>query len=242
MGPQSADARRRHPRHQAADRRRRAIRQREVRRRPCAGGSTFVAQRTRSTLASPSLLFQVEARASRPQEKDAEAIAAWETSISKFPGSEPASHAQFVIASIYENREGEPRPGDRAVQENRGRAVASRSAPAQQIAVMESLHEELTGHHRRALPLGRDAAFEGRRRETWRGLDILGVQAQRRGVFPGQEAGRLTRSSRSTSASSRPDAESTFPVPEATPSTSRSSRPMISRVEAPRRLGREGQR
>ena len=64
------------------------------------------------------------ARASQTEKKFDEAIAAWEPLLSKFPGSEPAAHAQFQIAAIYETEKGDPGRRDRAVQEGRRRALA----------------------------------------------------------------------------------------------------------------------
>ena len=55
----------------------------------------------------PQLLFEVGQTAYVEKKYD-EAIAAWETLAGKFPGTEPAGHAQFAIASIYENEKGDP--------------------------------------------------------------------------------------------------------------------------------------
>src|SRR5262249_3158711 len=42
------------------------------------------------------------------EKKYDDAIAAWETLAGKFPGTEPAGHAQFAVASIYEDEKGDP--------------------------------------------------------------------------------------------------------------------------------------
>ncbi len=42
------------------------------------------------------------------EKKFAEAIVAWETLAGKFPGTEPAGHAQFAIASLFEIEKGDP--------------------------------------------------------------------------------------------------------------------------------------
>ena len=53
----------------------------------------------------PQILFQI-GESFVTAEKDDEAIVAWEPLLSKFPGDEPSSHAQFLIASIYEVQKG----------------------------------------------------------------------------------------------------------------------------------------
>ncbi len=85
----------------------------------------------------PMILFQIGA-SYESEHNDRDAISAWETLISKFPGAEPAAHAQFQIAWIDENRRGEP---GRAIERYKKVAVEPwQSQARQRIAVMES-HE-----------------------------------------------------------------------------------------------------
>ena len=103
-----------------------------------AAWAAFVAQNPLDARV-PQVLFQIGESYSA-EEKFDEAIAAWETLISKFPGSEPAAHGQFLIASIYENQKGNPAE---AIERFRKVAVDPwKSGAAQRIAVMES--RELT--------------------------------------------------------------------------------------------------
>lgn len=55
----------------------------------------------------PQILFQI-GESFVPQEKFDDAIAAWELLAGKFPGTEPAAHGEFLIASIYEEPKGDP--------------------------------------------------------------------------------------------------------------------------------------
>lgn len=55
----------------------------------------------------PQTLFQVDGSFAKEKKFD-EATAAWETPIGKFPGTEPAAHAQFEIASTFETEKGDP--------------------------------------------------------------------------------------------------------------------------------------
>ena len=71
----------------------------------------------------PQLLFEV-GQTYYVEKKFDEAIAAWETLAGKFPGTEPAGHAQFAIASILREREGRPGRRDRALPQGGGRALA----------------------------------------------------------------------------------------------------------------------
>src|SRR6516165_4254554 len=83
----------------------------------------------------PQLLFEVGQTAYVEKKYD-EAIAAWETLAGKFPGTEPAGHAQFAIASIYENEKGDPAA---AIERYRKVAVEPwRGQAAQRIALMEA--------------------------------------------------------------------------------------------------------
>lgn len=54
----------------------------------------------------PEVLFQVGDSFQKEGKQD-RAIAAWEPLLSKFPGSEPAAHAQFAIAAIDETEKGD---------------------------------------------------------------------------------------------------------------------------------------
>src|SRR5206468_12330808 len=61
---------------------------------------------------------------------------AWETLAGKFPGSEPAAHAQFQVAAIFEQEKGDP-----AEAIERFKKVAAepwQSQARQRIAVMEA--------------------------------------------------------------------------------------------------------
>ncbi|MFO0889672.1 MAG: tetratricopeptide repeat protein [Isosphaeraceae bacterium] len=83
----------------------------------------------------PGLLFQV-GESFVTEKKFDEAIAAWGPLSGKFPGSEPAAHADFMIASIYETEKGDP---SGAIE--RFRKIATepwKSQALQRIAVMES--------------------------------------------------------------------------------------------------------
>jgi tetratricopeptide (TPR) repeat protein len=83
----------------------------------------------------PMLLFQI-GETFADQKKFDEAIAAWGPLTTKFPGSEPAGHAEFQIASIFETEKGDPAG---SIERFRKIAVEPWKAQAQQrIAVMES--------------------------------------------------------------------------------------------------------
>ncbi|MFO0952539.1 MAG: tetratricopeptide repeat protein [Isosphaeraceae bacterium] len=82
----------------------------------------------------PQVLYQV-GESFVTQKKFDEAVAAWDPLISKFPGSEPAAHARFSIASIHETEKGDP---ETAIEEFRKISVEPwRSQAAQRVAVME---------------------------------------------------------------------------------------------------------
>ncbi len=53
----------------------------------------------------PRLLFQIGESFATEKKYD-QAIAAWESLAGKFPDSEPAAHAQFATASLYEIEKG----------------------------------------------------------------------------------------------------------------------------------------
>ncbi|MDB5352628.1 MAG: large extracellular alpha-helical protein, partial [Planctomycetota bacterium] len=83
----------------------------------------------------PQLLFEV-GQTYFTEKKYDEAIAAWETLAGKFPGSEPAGHAQFSIAWIFENDKGDPAT---AIERYRKVAVEPWHTQAnQRIAIMEA--------------------------------------------------------------------------------------------------------
>ena len=83
----------------------------------------------------PGVFFQVGESFEKQEKYDA-AVAAWEPLLSKFPGSEPAAHAQFAIAAIYETEKGDP---EKAIEKFRAVAVDPWRTQAQQrIAVMEA--------------------------------------------------------------------------------------------------------
>src|SRR5271157_2338848 len=103
-GPQSADAQRAILDTQllvAADHLNRA-RYPEAR----AAWSEFVAQNPLDPRV-PGILFEVGESFLAEKKFDA-AIAAWGPLTSKFPGSEPAGHAHFVTASLFETEKGDP--------------------------------------------------------------------------------------------------------------------------------------
>ena len=77
----------------------------------------------------PQLLFDV-GQSFAVEKKYDEAVAAWETLAGKFPGSEPAGHAQFAIASIFENEKGDPAAAIERLPQGRGRALARPGGPA----------------------------------------------------------------------------------------------------------------
>ncbi|WP_145266692.1 tetratricopeptide repeat protein [Tautonia plasticadhaerens] len=97
----------------------------------------------------PELLFQVgESFAS--QDRFDEAIASWETLIGKFPGTEPAGHAQFRIGEVLETERDQP--GQAIERFERVAVEPWQSRARQRIAVMEST--ELTVISPRAFRTG----------------------------------------------------------------------------------------
>src|SRR5262249_7190430 len=83
----------------------------------------------------PQVLFQI-GESFVPQEKFDDAIAAWEILAGKFPGTEPAAHGQFLIASIYEEQKGKLAE---AIERFKQVAVDPWASSARQrIAVMEA--------------------------------------------------------------------------------------------------------
>ena len=83
----------------------------------------------------PQVLFQIGDNLAAEKKYD-QAIAAWETLASKFPGSEPSAHGQFLAASFFENEKGNP---SEAIERFKKIAVEPWAGQARQrIAVMES--------------------------------------------------------------------------------------------------------
>ncbi|HEX3448374.1 MAG TPA: MG2 domain-containing protein, partial [Isosphaeraceae bacterium] len=84
---------------------------------------------------APLVLFQIGESLAAEKKFD-QAITGWETLASKFPGSEPSAHGQFMAASFFENEKGNP---SEAIERFKKIAVEPWAAQARQrIAVMES--------------------------------------------------------------------------------------------------------
>jgi alpha-2-macroglobulin len=99
-----------------------------------AAWQAFVAQNPLDARV-PQVLFRVGESFVEEKQPD-RAIAAWEPLISKFPASEPAAHAQFLIASIFETDKGEPAA---AIERFKQVAVEPwKSQALQRVAVMEA--------------------------------------------------------------------------------------------------------
>jgi len=83
----------------------------------------------------PGVLYQL-GQSFEAEKKFDRAIAAWEPLLSKFPNSEPAAHAQYAVAAIYEDDKGDP---ETAIERFKKITVEPwRSQARQQITVMES--------------------------------------------------------------------------------------------------------
>ena len=83
----------------------------------------------------PQVLFQI-GESLEIEKKFDRAIAQWGPLISRFPGTEPAAHAQFAIASLFEIEKGDPAA---AIERFRQITVEPwKSRAAERIAVMES--------------------------------------------------------------------------------------------------------
>jgi TolA-binding protein len=83
----------------------------------------------------PQALFQV-GESYLAEKKHDDAIAAWGPLTTRFPGSEPAAHAQFMTASLFEIEKGDP---SAAIERFRKITVEPwRSQAQQRIAVMEA--------------------------------------------------------------------------------------------------------
>ncbi|KAJ3047185.1 hypothetical protein HK102_012985, partial [Quaeritorhiza haematococci] len=83
----------------------------------------------------PEILFQV-GQSHLPEKQFDQAVVAWSTLLGKFPGTEPAAHAQFLASSILEVEKGmlaEAVEGYKKIQVQPWAAQA-----AQRIAVMET--------------------------------------------------------------------------------------------------------
>ena len=211
------------PRHAAPDRRRRPRAARSTP-RPAPPGRPS-SPRTRSTPGCPQVLFQV-GESFEAEKKFDEAIAAWEPLVGKFPGSEPAAHAQFEVASIFEDEKGDP-----AAAIERFRKVAAepwKSQADQRIAVMES--KALTVVTPRAFRSGETAHLK----ITTRNLETLTFTAyklnaeayfRKKHVLGGVESLDVGL----VAARRRVDRAG----PGLRASTSRSSRPMTSRSQCP---------
>ena len=116
------------PRHPAPDRRR-PPRAASSTPRPAPPGRRS-SPRTRSTPACPQVLFEVgESFDDREEVRRGDRRLGAARS-SKFPGSEPAAHAQFADRRDLRDREGRPRRRDRAVPEGGRRALAVAGAAA----------------------------------------------------------------------------------------------------------------
>src|SRR5581483_3222598 len=101
-----------------------------------AAWSEFVAQNPLDPRL-PGILFQIGESYVKEKQHD-RAIAAWDTLTGKFPDSEPAAHAQFEIARIFETEKGNPAE---AIERFKKITVEPwRSQARQRVAVMESKH------------------------------------------------------------------------------------------------------
>src|SRR5271157_1142272 len=113
-----------------------------------AAWSEFVAQNPLDPRV-PGILFEVGESFLAEKKFDA-AIAAWGPLTSKFPGSEPAGHAHFVTASLFETEKGDPAG---AIERFKKIAIEPwRSQALQRVAVMEA--RALTVHTLRAFRTG----------------------------------------------------------------------------------------
>ncbi|MGZ3301865.1 MAG: tetratricopeptide repeat protein [Isosphaeraceae bacterium] len=113
-----------------------------------AAWSEFVAQNPLDPRV-PGILFQVGESFLAEKKFDA-AIAVWGPLTAKFPGSEPAGHAHFVTASLFETEKGDPAE---AIERFKKIAVELwRSQALQRVAVMEA--RALTVHTLRAFRTG----------------------------------------------------------------------------------------
>ena len=99
-----------------------------------AAWSEFVAQNPLDGRV-PGVLFQI-GESFLTEKKFDDAIAAWGPLSTKFPGTEPAAHAQFVTASVFEVEKGDPAG---AIERFKKIPIEPwRSQALQRVAVMES--------------------------------------------------------------------------------------------------------
>lgn len=83
----------------------------------------------------PQLLYQI-GESSVAEKRYDDAIAAWGPLLSKFPASEPAAHAQFRIATIFEDEKGDP---EAAIERYKKITVEPwRSRALERVGVMEA--------------------------------------------------------------------------------------------------------
>ncbi|WP_156512722.1 MG2 domain-containing protein [Planctomyces sp. SH-PL62] len=131
-GPQSADAQRSilEARLRKADDEIRLGRHAEAR----ALWAEFVAQNPLDARV-PEILFQI-GRSHLPEKQFDQAIAAWSTLLGKFPGVEPAAHAQFLTGTILEVEKGTLAEAVEAYKKIQIQPWAAQAA--QRIAVMET--------------------------------------------------------------------------------------------------------
>ena len=138
----------------------------------------------------PQVLFQIGDSFAAEKKID-QAIAAWEPLTSRFPGSEPAAHAQFLTASFYENEKGNPAE---AIERFKKIAVEPWAAQARQrVAVMEA--KALVVITPRTFRSGEGCALEdldAQHREP----ELRRLQAQCRGLFPQEIRTRARRVAR----------------------------------------------
>ncbi len=174
----------------------------------------------------PAILFQIGESFEKEKQFD-RAIAAWEPLTSKFPDSEPAAHAQFQIGCDLRDREGDPCRSHRAIQEDRGRALAIAGPPADRRDGVEAPGR----HHARApsgparTPTSRSRRGTSRRSASPHTSSVLRRTSARRTCW------RTWR--RSTSASSHPTLRGPSLSPDM-PGTSRSTRPYdLKKLELP---------
>ena len=116
----------------------------------------------------PQVLFEI-GQGFEEEKKFDEAIAAWDSLVGRFPGTEPAAHAQFAAASALEVEKGDP---PAAIERFRKVALEPwKQQAGQRVAVMES--RELTVLSPRAFRSGETAHLK----VTTRNLETLTFRA-----------------------------------------------------------------
>ena len=103
----------------------------------------------------PQVLFQIGESYGR-QERWDEAVAAWETLAGKFPGTEPAAHAEYQIALVLEEQKGKPAAAIERYQKIQVEPWASQART--RVAVMST--ESLTVVTPRAFRSGETPTLE----------------------------------------------------------------------------------